>query len=378
MDEFIFVLLAGLLMIAVMLIAWGVPPEGAGNATQGGVTKIENPFSIGSFPKDVARQISFGDFKVSYSLGSTILETKRSIEIDEGRVFSMGGIVEQDISMLTGGFINIFVRETNSEGKLIVKVNGQEVFNQMVNPGKIEIPLSKEIMREYNTVEITTKKNSALKFWVKSSYKIDRIDFGANFYGNLGKDELFQIYPEELRNFRSAELGFRLKSYSGAGDLSISINNRRIFKGQPSLDFHQSFNQYEAGLSTGANTISFSTEAGSTYELENVVISIIRTETAKKSRTFDFTVTKTDYGEKLRGLIKFYISDTDNRGNLILTITDSSGKVHPLETIQSYSIGQTKTVEFDDNEVDVGVNKLTFEVGGEGNFVISNVEIMPR
>jgi hypothetical protein len=373
MDEFIFVLLAGLLMIAILLIAWGVPEEGVDeNGTQ---IIIEDPFSIGVFPTTVPRQISFGDFEVSYAIGSEVIESKRDIEIRGRETFSMSGEIIQDMDMVTGGFITIYVRETNGEGSLVVTVNGEEVFNQVVTVGKVEVPLDKEELSDYNIIEISTQK-SAWKFWAKSYYKIDKIDFGANFYGNVAKTEEFHIYPEELRDFVTAEIGFRLNQAQGDGDLMISINGNRLFKGRPSLDFHHSFTQHEAGLTNGLNSISFSTESGGKYEIEDSVLTIIRSESAKKSRSFDFTVGRS-YNDNLEGEISFYISDTDYRGNLIITITDTSGNKHPVEAIQSYASGQTKKVNFNNDHVNSGDNIVTFEAT-DGSFVISNVEISPR
>jgi len=79
----------------------------------------------------------------------------------------------------------------------------------------------------------------------------------------------------------------------------------------------------------------------------------------------------------LEGEISFYISDTDYKGNLLVTITDAGGRKHPTESFQSYSIGQTKTISFNEDYVDRGTNTVTFEAT-DGNFVISNVEIGPK
>ncbi len=373
MDEFIFVLLAGLVMISILLVAWGIPPE-EGNTTI--TTEMKNPFSIGMFPKDVARQIPFGDFEVSYAVGSEVIGTKRDVNVIKKEKFSMSGEIEQDLDLVTGGFLTIYVKETNQEGSLIVKLNEKEVFNQKVTVGKVEIPIEKGDLQDYNIVEISVS-SSGWKFWVKPFYNLDKVDFGVNFYGNLEKAEEFQVYPEELRDFKSAEVSFKLKDYSGSGDLMININNHKIYKGQPSLDFHQSFDQYNVGLTSGLNSISFTVESGSSYDIEDSILTIIREESATKSRSFDFTVGSSDYNDNLEGEINFYISDTDYRGNLLIAITDTSGDKHPVEAIQSYSVGDTKTVNFNKDFVNVGTNKVTFEAT-DGNFVISNVEIKAK
>ncbi|MBD3156103.1 MAG: hypothetical protein GF368_05645 [Candidatus Aenigmarchaeota archaeon] len=372
MDEFIFVLMAGLLMIGILLVAWGEPGEGGINGTQ---IVVENPFSIGMFPKDVPRQISLGDFTVSYAIGSEVIETKRNLEIEGKDVSSMTATMEQDISMVTGGFLNIYVRETNQKGELIITFNQEEVFNQKATVGKIEIPINKELIKDYNVIEIKTS-GSGFLFFSKPQYTLEKVEFGLNFYGNVEKFEEFYVYPEDLNNFRNGEISFRLDKYTGDGDLIIDINSYRIYKGQPSLNFYQSFDQYDVGLRNGVNTISFSAESGATYEIEDAVITIIRQEKARKSRTFDFTVGNS-WNDNLEGEISFLVTDTDFQGNLLVTITDANGKQHPTEALQSYSIGETKTININKDYVGRGENKVTFEASG-GNFVISNVEITPK
>lgn len=372
MDEFIFVLLAGLFMIGILLIAWGTP----GQEGDGIGVIVKNPFSIGIFPKDVARQVSFGDFKVSYAIGSDVIETKKDVTVEGKEKLSVSATIDQDMSMVTGGFLTIYVRKTNQKGSLIVKVNEKEVFNQKVTVGKIEIPIEKEDLKDYNIIEISVS-SPGLMFWVKPFYELDKVEVGANFYGNLEKVEEFQVYPEELRDFRSAEVSFKLKDYSGEGDLLVSVNNYRIYKGQPSLDFHQSFDQYDVGLIQGLNSISFTAESGSSYEIADSLLTIIRQESAKKSRSFDFTVSSSEYNDDLEGSISFLISDTDYKGNLLVTITDATGDKHPMEAFQSYSINQTKKVDFSNDHVDLGKNVVTFEAT-DGNFVLSNVEVKSR
>ncbi len=375
MDEFIWVLLTGLLFIGVLLVIWGIPEQGPGVNVTNGVTKIENPFSIGLFPKDVPRQIVLGDFKVSYAVGSDVLETKRDVEITSKKSFSMSKEIELDLSMVTGGFLTIYVSGTNQEGNLVIKVNGNEVFNQRVTAGKIEVPIDKGVLKDYNIVEMSCPR-SGWKFWSSPFYKLDKVEFGVNFYGNLEKTEEFQVYPEELRNFRSGEVSFKLKDYSGQGDLLIGVNNHRIYKGQPSLNFYQSFDQYQVGLTSGVNSISFTAESGASYEIEDAVLTVIRQESAAKSRSFEFSV-DSSWNDKLEGSISFYISDTDYKGNLLVTITDAAGNKHPSEAIQSYSIGEIKTISFDKDYVDYGTNTVAFEAT-DGSFVISNVEIKPK
>ncbi len=375
MDEFVYVLMAGMLFIMVMLLWVGMSPEGEDNITD--VTQITGAFSIGSYPKDIPRYIRIGDFTVSYAVGSEVIKTGRNVEVKKGltqnKPYTMSGEIEQNTDLVTSGFVVISVLNTNSQGNLIVKINDEKVFDQVVRPGKIEIPLDKNVLKDYNVVEISCSHPS-WKFWSSTVYSIDKVEMGINFYGNLQKSESFLVYEDELKDFKSAEVSFRMDDFKGEGDIIISINDVMIFKGEPSLRFNQMFDALDVRLGPGINTISFSAESGASYDIEDAEIIIIHEEPGRKTRSFDFDVSSSQY-DNLEGEIEFYIGDSNHLGSLLITITDAGGNRHPTETIQSYSVGETITVEFDETYVDIGTNTVTFEASGDGSFVLSNVEI---
>ena len=215
-DEFAFVLVAGLIMIVVMLLIWSVPSEVGENITEN-VTEI---FVIGAQFQDVPRHIRIGDFSVSYQVGSEALSERRNIEIRKGvwedKHENMGGEISKDMDLVTGGFILIQVLDTNSEGNLVIKINEQIVFDQKTTPGKIEIPVEKSFLVNYNIIEISTT-GPRWKFWTSSYYIIDKIEFSVNFFGNLERQEAFTVYENELVEFKSGLVSF----YVDDSDYSI-------------------------------------------------------------------------------------------------------------------------------------------------------------
>lgn len=377
-DEFVWILLAGMIAIIVMLFAWGTPPK-EGNITN--ITEIREAFVVGSFPQDIPRNIRIGDFDISFAVGSTTISEKRNIQVKKGifdsKDFSMSGRIEQDMGLVTSGFLIIEVLETNSLGNLVVKVNDEIVFNQKVNPGEVNIPIDKNILRSYNVIEISTT-GPGWKVWSTSYYKLERIVFGINFFGNVEKIYNFQLYEHELTNFKNGEVVFRVDERDGVGDLTIRINGKIMFKGIPSSIFRESFNIFDVGLVKGINEIRFSTEKGTSYKIDDAEVIITHEEIGTKSKSFSFSVSDSDYDRLKRGYngkIKFIIIDSNFLGNLIVTIKDADGVEHPAEIIQSYSIGEEKTITFSKNDVKPGVNIVTFEASGSGSFTISNLGI---
>jgi hypothetical protein len=380
-DEFIWVFLVGAIAIVVMLFAWGTPPEeNGGNVTN--ITEYSNVFTVGLLPQDVPRNIRIGDFDVSFAIGSTTLSEKRNVEIKrsvfENKDFTMSGRIEQDMSLITSGFLIIDVLDTNSLGNLIVKVNDEVVFNQKVNPGEVNIPIDKNVLKSYNVIEVSTS-GLGLQVWSTGYYKLERILFGINFFGNVEKVYDFQLYEEELKNFKSGEVAFTIDNRDGSGDLTVRMNGKILFRGVPSRIFRQSFDLFDVGLVKGINDIRFSTETGTSYKIDDAEVIITHEEVGSKSRSFSFSVSDSDY-DKLKkgndGRINFIILDSNYLGNLMVTIKDANGNENPADVIQSYSIGDEITIAFDKNDVKPGTNVVIFDVSGSGSFILSNLDIM--
>ena len=375
-DEFAFVLLAGLIMIIVMLLIWGIPSEVTENVTE----NVSGVFVVGARPQDVPRNIRIGDFSVSYAIGSKILNEEKNIEVKKGmfvdKYYKTSVRIEQDMDSVTGAFIILDVLDTNSEGNLIVKVNGKVVFDQKVQSGEVNVPVDKSYLEFYNTIEISTS-SPGWKFWAVSFYYMDRLKFGINFFGNLEKQESFIVYENELQNFKRGEVSLYIDSTEGDGNLIIDVNGHTIYKGKNLGQLIQPFQIFDVGLVRGTNTITFSAEKGASYKIDDAEIIITHTETGQKTRSVSFEIDNSEYQrlKTKKGTIEFYILDSNKLGSLLITITDAGGIRHPPQIIQSYSIGQLQKIQFDSSYVKIGKNTVTFEASGEGSFVLSNVRI---
>lgn len=355
-DEFVFVLFAGLILIAILLVTWSseaaiqitVLPESkyltiargsslsfpifmngsAKNVTLSGSGNIANWISFDRASLDVSKQatviatvtvpaqtsfgthsgdifvqtlgfekrisivvnvsartvssesrsINFGDFTVFYASGPETIAEKENLRTERGYFTdspaSFAAIVPQErLSMVTDGYIDIIVDQTNGLGNLIIEVNGNETFNQKVGVGETIIPLSKEQITRSNSV-VLMASTPGLVFWSSSVYEIGSAKFAVNYNGTAFKDLDFMLDSLELVNFKSGRLSFFVKN-SGETEhnLIISINGQTIFEGIPSSYFSKTFGS-EVNLNAISNTISFSTDPDTFYELEDVTLSI--------------------------------------------------------------------------------------------------------
>jgi len=225
-------------------------------------------------PIETSRSHSIGDFTVTYASGSEVIKSKADMEINKDNKGSMSVTIEKDMSLVTDGFITIDVYYTNNEGNLIVKFNNHIVFDQKVLPGRLKIPIDKELLSDYNVIEISTSV-SGWKFWTDSIYRIDKIDFGIDFFGNLEKKETFTVSRDEIINFKEGMVEFYLERVEGDGYLTVKINDHKVYEGKTTGRVTSKFEYVDVGLVAGENTISFSTETGTTYNIEKAKVNII-------------------------------------------------------------------------------------------------------
>ncbi|MDI6798722.1 MAG: hypothetical protein QMD12_01855 [Candidatus Aenigmarchaeota archaeon] len=358
-DEFAFVLLAGLIMIIIMMVAWStlpaakleVYPESISSAIQIGSSKSftltlngtatnvslsasgeiknwiyfdKNNFDVSgietvkvfiSVPSTViekvysgsivitfsggrktipvninatkalvveaSRSIFFNDFSISYAVGSETLASKENVEVVRGYFANYPinlvheSLAEEKFNMVTGGYISLVIDDTNSAGNLIIEFNGEVIYNQKAGPGSIDIRLEKEKIKRSNTITISADL-PGWKFWMNTVYKVRSAKFGIGYQGVFYKDFVFELGVNEVTNFRSGVLTFRIKNYTiPLGDITIKINDKTFFRDIPPLAFFsKTFNRTEVPLNIGTNLISFSTEPNAFYDLRDVTLTI--------------------------------------------------------------------------------------------------------
>lgn len=379
-DEFIWVVTVGMVIIAVMLFMLGQKTTTEQNITEN-VTEIRGEFRVGSVNKDIPRSIRIGDFSVSFTLGSNIIKEENDIEIKknlfETKDFKMSGRIDENLDLVTSGFLVVEVLDYSKVGNLIVKINDKEIYSQITNPGEVNIPIEKSDLRNYNVIQVSTS-GSGWKFWSTAIYKIDKIKFGVNLYGRSEKTSEFNLDESELKTFSGGNVVFDVSSKEGDGDLIIRINQKLIFKGRPTKSFQKSFDIFDVGLSKGTNEITFSTETGTIYELDDVEVVILHEETARKKTSFSFTITESDLNRlkgSNKGLVEFLVVDSNFLGSLKISITDSNGNEHPIGILSSFKEGELISMNYDDSDVSTGTNILNFEALDDGSFTLSNLEI---
>jgi len=232
--------------------------------------------------RDVTKNIRLGDFSVSYSVGSETIGERKSFEVSKG-YFSdypatiVAVMTKEKFDITTGGEIIILIDETNDAGNLIVQFNGQEVYNQRAPAGEVRIPIDRSLIQRSNNV-VLRADTPGFRFWMNTIYKIKSASFSIDFQGIVSKDISFQLKPEEIEGFKFGKLSFAIRRYNPAAinPMTIKINDETLLDDIPTIaSFSKTFG-IEIPLKAGENTISFSVQKEAFYELNNVVLTIVR------------------------------------------------------------------------------------------------------
>jgi hypothetical protein len=228
----------------------------------------------------IPKTIRLGDFTVSYLVGNNVVAEKDDVIVERGYfvdhpVSFTGTVTDDKLSILTNGFIQVFVETSNSAGNLFVEFNGERVYANTISAGEIDIPINASMIHKYNSI-VVRSDTPGIAFWQNTNYKIKFIKFGINFSGVLSYQKAFNLTATDLKNFDSGRLSFQVKNYNpnALNPLLIQINGATFFDDVPTLtSFSKSFGT-EIPLFVGENTISFSVYQEAYYQLSNVVITV--------------------------------------------------------------------------------------------------------
>lgn len=249
----------------------------------GGEKIVSVLVEVSTMKKIASRSISLGDFTVSYTAGTRVLDSKEATFVSKGyfseKVISLFGLVsDEELPTLTGASIQIIVSETNSLGNLIVIFNGQEVFNERVGIGEVLVPVNVNLIKKSNSIVIKAG-NPGFVFWANTVYKFSIVKFTISFKGAFSKEIQFALSESEISNFDHFQLSYRVKDYSvSLPKLTIKINQQTIFREKPDLTiFNRNFEKDMVGYAlilSKNNTISFSFEEEAFYDIADVVLTV--------------------------------------------------------------------------------------------------------
>jgi hypothetical protein len=249
--------------------------------TLGFEKKISIAVNVSRRTEEKTKSIDFGDFNVGYVVGEETIAEKSGLRVERGffSEFSPSFAVvfsEEKLSMVAEGYLQIIVDQTNSLGNLIVEFDDKKIFDKKVSVGEIIIPVEKELIKKSNSVVLKTT-TPGLVFWSSSIYVIASSRFVAKYNETIFKEFNFSLTDFEVKNLKEAKLSFFVRQHNlgipqEMNKLIIKINDQKIYEDIPPSYFVKKL--VDVNFNPGTNTISFSTEKGASYLLEDVELKI--------------------------------------------------------------------------------------------------------
>ncbi len=228
------------------------------------------------------RPISLGDLEVRYNRSTDVIASRTNFEVNKGlfaetkEAFSTS-TPNETLAITTGAYLDIIVVDSNENGNFVVEFNGLEVLNQKTGVGKIRIPLDRSMLNETNIISLKTTGPPFWQFWSKSVYKIERIDFGIEFFDVVTQQKKFTMSRNEIDNFHHFQLQSRIGEYSTPlEDLVVKINGQTVYINKPPLIlFNQTIDRDMLGnklFLSDENTVSFLFERSSSISLKDTTV----------------------------------------------------------------------------------------------------------
>ena len=254
MPDFLPILVAAVIIFIVLLLAFNTDFAFTYDGT-----------SSGSLPPD--RTIDFNDFIVYYTASEVeagFTDGTVSNGVFGGETKRIGFQVENP-GEVTEAIIDLNISDTNYYGRIMILVNGNEVYADYPLVGEKLISFDRSILKENNVLEIIAE-TSGWRIWAPTVYKFDA-KVVLNYVGRKSMRFTFDVNEKEkdyLDKARIVVFGNR----TGIGGLNIMVNGVKIYSGVTTVykDFATSV------LRTGNNTIDFSTEPNTRYEISSAQV----------------------------------------------------------------------------------------------------------
>ena len=161
------------------------------------------------------------------------------------------------------------------KGKIIVSLNGEEVFNSAVdtdNPVTVSLP--KSSLKEENELLISAT-SPGLAFWSTNEIQLESLKVVGEVTNKEAQyaKETFLVSKTEKSNLEKAVLKFQPDCKVGeAGKLKVSINLNEIYEGFPDCDLAMIPIEFSpSSLQEGENQLNFMVEKG-TYALSHIFL----------------------------------------------------------------------------------------------------------
>lgn len=270
-EKFSAVLVAG---IAVFGLVFVIDHVGIAAGPNSQVLMQKSPTDVGETAEDV-RTVRFGSFTVGEARGNILVHERDKATLKDVVLGDNSLKFTYDAVQPTSGKVSFEVLGKRGSGKVYVKVNGEKIFDEyLISTGTPEIEVPQEVLRNgENKFEIGTNSD----FLKESIYTVEEVEVRVNDRKFHDREDTFQMYSHELKNFVGANMTFSLPVDSSipSSPLKVYVNDNLLFNRTITRSTQEvRVTSQNADLSRGENSVRFETDGEAMYVLRNVGMNV--------------------------------------------------------------------------------------------------------
>jgi len=367
-DEFLTFLVAGLIIIAILLVifAGGIFVEGIDGPREFTTRKNLTAAAIIG-PQDVnVTKVFTANFDASYTKQTTTQSAGTS-EIRNGVLFGSSTLkYTVNAAEIEAMAIKFDVTRTNSISELVIVINNQTFLEQKLFRGHYEYIVPREFLSEKMDI-IISARSSTWRLWAPNLYNLENIDFVIKAFSLEQEETNFFLEDWEYDNFRTGKVELNLEE--NIGRMVLIVNGDTAFS--DSVGDLDTVSIQKSYFKKGTNSVIFSGRENSKFA-GRARIRITYVDTRENSARLDFNLTQSQYNNFPRGRIVFDVIDVQKSGGLQVRV--SNGNEVLLNEFQSVGEGKI-TVWINKRDVLPGINKIEIKSVDGAVFAIENFKI---
>ncbi|MEM7827015.1 MAG: hypothetical protein QXQ40_02210 [Candidatus Aenigmatarchaeota archaeon] len=381
MNEFIAWLGVGLAIMVLLFVFFGgyyqvIPIKE--NITTTTTTLPEtingrNVMLVGPKAVEVWRTVEFKELNTSYG-SEEIIYSIADNRLFNGLLFGANKIEiksKVDLKTTIGAYLSFDVKDTNSYGSLIIKVNGNTINQSRFEIGNHKLIINKSLLKEENIIEVIPT-SSNWKIWAPTVYDLKNMQFVHQELYSHQNSFSFIVYEAEYNSLVNKHGKILLDLTERRGRLKIILNGKEVFSGEverstKAIDFDQSY------LKLGENSIEFVAEDGRFQGYAGLTLYFYTIKENVAEKTFMISSSAYSNLHKNPGTISFTVTKVLNPGGLSLTLEDENKITHHI----SYERVEEKTYNYSlsPSQCSVGYNHVKIKSIDNGVFYIKDLEI---
>lgn len=296
-------LIIGLVIIGFMVIAFGGIYTGTPRDTGLSSYYTGSPIFVGAADTNAVetQYVSF-DANNFIQTNAFNLGARR---VSSGLLFGSNPVTV-DVSQSENIVARFDVTATNGYGNLIIKVDGNVLFNQRVSEGHYEVPLGAG-----RVVEISSE-SSDWKIWAPAVYDLENLVLASSIYPKEKTTYTFEVNnPSDIQSVR---VDFYMDNNEGA--MTMKLNGDVVYDG--ALNPTQTIYLDPSKLDD-VNILTFDAHQDSKFA-GRATIAITRKTWSQKDFIMDINMTDAEYGDFLYGTVSFDVVDVFKPGGYSVTI----------------------------------------------------------